>query len=77
MHTVRNSDAVYGAEAGIPSGRADAWAPGPDVVVRLRAAEGKLRSLYGKWSKKHHLYSVSINISNISGDTDYVMFWSC
>ena len=39
----RESDAFYGAEAGLPSGRAgpDAWAAGPDAVVRLRAAEGK------------------------------------
>lgn len=29
--------------------------PGPDAVVRLRAAERKLRSFYGKWSKKPSL----------------------
>ena len=45
MHTVRKSDAVYGAETGIPSGGAgyDARAAGLDAVVQLRAAEGKLR----------------------------------
>lgn len=54
MHSVRKSDAVYGAEAGLPSGRAgyDAWAAGPNAVLRLRAAEGKLRPFWGKWSKK-------------------------
>lgn len=45
MRAVRKSDAFYGTEAGIPSGRAgpDAQAAGTNAVVRLRAAEGKLR----------------------------------
>lgn len=38
MRAVRESAAFYGAEAGLPSSRA-----GPDAVVRLRAAEEKLR----------------------------------
>ena len=54
VHPVRRSDAVYGAEAGLPSGRAghDAWATGATAGIQLRAAEGKLRPFFEEWSKK-------------------------
>ncbi len=34
----------------------------PDAVLRLRAAEGKLRPFYGERTKNRHSYPLSISV---------------